>query len=130
MTEKETLNLHILLRKKYNLLTEMSEVTQRIGESIDRKDQVVLVKYLSERHGILHKLTVIQGEIKASYENESKDEIKRIKALLKGKGHGNDKEEALRKQALAVEEVYSQVVELDKRVNVRIAGKDSIYSHR
>lgn len=129
MTEKEILNIHVLLRKKYNLLSEMSEVTQHVAESIDRKDQVVLVKFLTERNGILHKLTLIQGEIKASYENESKEDIKHIKALIQGKGQGNDKEEALKKQAIANEELYRQVVELDKRVNMRIAGKDSIYSH-
>lgn len=128
MTDQETINLHVLIRKKYNLLREMEVMTQQIGESIDRKDQVVLVKMLAERHEILRKLAIIQEEINGSYENESKEEAKRIKNLIRGKGTGNEKEEALKKEAIATKEIYQQVVALDKRVNTRIAGKESIYS--
>ncbi len=130
MTEQETLKLHVLIRKKYNLLNETYDLTKHVAESIDRKDQVTLVRFLSEREEALRQLTLLKEEIDASYGNEAKPERKRIKALIQGKGEGNDnKEEALRKQAISTRELYDKVVELDKRVNVRIAGEDSVYRH-
>ena len=48
MTESELLDLTVLERKKYNYLNEALDLSQQMGEALDRADQVS-IQLLRER---------------------------------------------------------------------------------
>lgn len=128
MTEQETLAFHVLMRRKFNHLTDLLKVSQELGGSIDKKDQILVVKFLEERHGILWKLSENKDEISKALEEvlekDGRPERKRIRSLLHGRGEPlNKKEEALKAQSFEAEKLYQEVLELDQRLNRHLANQ-------
>lgn len=130
MTDSDLMAVHILVRKRYNLLSETLELSKQIGESMDRKDQVTMVKFLEERHESLRQLAILKAEVQTIMEGETAANRRHLKSILAGKAFETPKEEALMKQAIAATDLLKQVIQYDKRINTRIAGKDSMYNRR
>lgn len=129
MTEKEVLDVHILERRKFNLLTEVLDLSKQIGESMDRNDQVSLRMLLGMRQEPILKLSKLKEEIAQRLDAFPPEEKKHMREVLAGKTSSNKPEEALMNQALATEKLLSEVIVLDKRINKRIAGDQSIYAN-
>lgn len=128
MTDKTLIEVHILMRKRFNLLTEVFQLTQQMGDSIDRKDQVTMVSFMEERQEALRQLSLIREDVNEYLAQESQKDRIHLKKILAGKVSTNSKEEALKNQVLSSKELLRKIVELDKRLNQRVAGKDSMYN--
>lgn len=127
MTDKEIMDFHILERKKFNLLGDVFKQTEQIAESIDRTDQPTLVCFLEERQVTLYHLTELKKEMTAKIEESEEKEGDYLRLVLSGKQTNTKAEEALSKQVKDTQELLKRVIEIDKRVNLRIAGGKSVY---
>ncbi len=127
MTEKEILDIHILERKKFNLLSEVLDLSKQIGESIDRNDQVSLRMLLGMRQDPISQLEEIKANFGGILANLPSEESQHLRDILGGRASDNPAEEGLKKQAIATGQLLAQVIDLDKRINQRIAGDQSVY---
>lgn len=127
MTDKEVLDLHVLERRRYNLLLEVLQLSKDIGESIDRNDQISLRSLLVERHEPIEKLEGMKGCFANTLAELPPEEAKHLREVLGGRDSKTKAEEGLKNQANTNKELLDQVLTLDKKINQRIAGEDSIY---
>ncbi len=127
MTEKDVLDIHLLERKKYNLLLEVLDLSKQIGSGIDRNDQSAVRALFGMRQEPISSLEKIKAEMSDKLTALGSANAAHMRQVLAGKTSSTPAEERLMQQAVSTEELLSQVLVLDQRINKRIAGKDSVY---
>lgn len=124
---RELLDLAVLERKKYNELSEVLDLTQQLGEALDRNDPVSARMLVAMRHDPIRRLEEVD---KAAKERRRTlpDELKdRLEAILQGSPARSSEEKTFLEQAGKARSLLERVVELDRRVSLRMGGSDSFY---
>ncbi len=126
MTGNDWMELTVLERRKYNYLVEVMDVSRQLGEALDRNDQVSVKLLVAMRQEpILHlkELQTIIADRRSKIEDDS-----RLQALLDGAPPQIREETAYIDQVGIARRLLEQILVLDRRLNTRLAGKDSYYN--
>lgn len=124
---QELLDLAVLERKKYNDLNEVLDLTRQLGEALDRDDAVsarMLVALRSDPIRRLEEVDRAARERRAALPDDLRD---RLEALLHGSPARGGEESAFVEQAAKARGLLERVVELDRKVSLRMGGPDSFY---
>ena len=131
MTEKTVVDALVQMKRTGNLLNELEDLTQQIGQSIDRNDQVSLQMIIAMREEPLGKLQAADQAIRDQLELlTDKLEAAQLASMLNG---GPPADPGDRTQQLLCDQVASnnrrlkQIIELDQRLNQRLGREDSAY---
>lgn len=128
MTEKDLLDIHVLERKKFNLLKEVLDLSEQMGKAMDSNDETTFRMVLVLRHEPIEKLNQLKEGYRTQLKAMDNKDREYVKKLLANEITGsNDKEVALKNQAISTSELLEKVVALDTRINKRIAGEESVY---
>lgn len=127
MTDKDVLDIHVLVRRKFNLMSQVLDLSKQMGDSIDRNDESNLKKLFAERDEPIEKAKEVHEEIIQAVNGFRPKEVTHIWKVIAGEVHNTKAEEALQKQALATQNVTKEVLQLDERLNIRIFGQGSLY---
>jgi len=127
MTKSDWLDLAVLERKKYNLLSETMDLTRQLGETLDRNDEVSLRLLLSMRQEPILRLEEVKRAAGFKLESLLPEERERVSALASGSGPASEEERTYAEEAGRCRRLLERVLELDRRVNRRLTGKDSFY---
>lgn len=127
MIDKDVLDIHVLERRKYNLLAEILEFSEQMGAAMDRSDESTFRGVLAMRQEPIEKLEVLKAQIAEKMATLTKTEQEHLRKVLAGKTSSTKPEEALKLQAISTAEILEKVLVLDSRINKRIAGDDSVY---
>lgn len=127
MMRDDWLELTVLERKKYNYLTEVQDVTRQLAESLDRNDQVSARMLVAMRQDPIRQLAEVDNAEKLRLSTFSQEDQERAEALRRGKTPGEGGEQIFAEQAGKTRRLLEQVVELDRRTSVRMAGEHSFY---
>lgn len=127
MTRDEWLELTVLERKKYNYLTEIQDLTKQLAEALDRNDQVSARMLVAMRQDPIRHLEEVDKGEKARLSTFTEEERDRVKALGRGGPPQDDNERVYLEQAGKTRRLLEQVVDLDRRVSIRMAGEHSFY---
>lgn len=127
MTRNEWLELTVLERKKYNCLVELEDATKQLAEALDRNDQVSVRMLVAMRQDPLLKLEEAdQGEKHRRASFPEADQA-RIRTLLQEQAASGDGEDVFLEQAVKTRKLLERVVDLDRRISLRMAGDHSFY---
>lgn len=127
MTRDDWLELTVLERKKYNLLVEVQDMTRQLAETMDRNDQVAVRMMVAMRQDPIRHLAEVDSGEKARRAALPEEENQRVEALLKGGEPQGDEERGFMEQAGKTRRLLEQVVDLDRRISIRMAGDHSFY---
>ena len=127
MTAGVWMDLTVLERKKYNSLSEVLDLTRQLGESLDRNDQVAVRMLIAMRQDPLLHLEEAERTAKDRRRSLTEEEQRRIRSLLKGAEPQSGEERTFLDQAGKTRRLLERVVELDRRVSLRMAGGQSFY---
>ena len=127
MTAGVWMDLTVLERKKYNSLSEVLDLTRQLGESLDRNDQVAVRMIIAMRQDPLLHLEEAERTAKDRRRSLTEEEQRRIRSLLKGAEPQSSEERTFLDQAGKTRRLLERVVELDRRVSLRMAGGQSFY---
>lgn len=127
MTKDDWLELTVLERKKYNYLVELQDLTGQMAESLDRSDQVSVRMLVAMRQDPLRMLAEVDNSGKLRLAALPGEDRRRVEALLKEGRPGNDGERVFLEQAQKTRRLLEQVVAMDRRVSVKMAGENSFY---
>lgn len=127
MTRNDWLELTVLERKKYNCLVEVQDVTRQLAESLDRNDQVSTRMLVAMRQDPLLQLEEVDRGERQRKAGLPEEDRERIQALLRGDAPRYDGEDVFLEQAGKTRRLLEQVVELDRRISLRMAGDHSFY---
>lgn len=128
MTKSEWLDLTVLERKKYNLLSEVMDVSRQMGEALDRSDDVSVRMLVAMRQEPILRLEEIRQAAAAMLESLPPEDRERVGALREGAAPQGAEEEAYCTQAGSARRLLERVLELDQRLNRRLAGGSSFYT--
>lgn len=128
MTKGEWLDLTVLERKKYNLLSEVMDVSRQMGEALDRNDDVSVRMLVAMRQEPILRLEEVKQAVAARLEGLSPEDRERAGALREGAGPQGAEEEAYCAQAGSTRRLLERVLELDRRLSRRLAGDNSFYT--
>lgn len=131
MEEKAVMDALVQMKRTGNLLNELWDLTQQLGESIDRNDQVSTQMLIAMREEPLGKLQAADQALREQLEalREGEDRLA-LAAMLNG---GAPADPAQRAQVMLCEQVASnnrrlkQVMELDRALNQRLGREKSAY---
>ena len=131
MQEKAVMDALVQMKRTGNLLNELWDLTQQLGEAIDRNDQVSMQMIIAMREEPLGKLEDTDQALRDQLEALPEPEDSRdLAAMLNG---GPPAEPAQRTQQMLCEQVASnkrrlkQIVDLDRILNQRLAREKSAY---
>lgn len=128
MTKSEWLDLTVLERKKYNLLSEVMDVSQQMGEALDRSDDVSVRMLVAMRQEPILHLEEVRQAAAARLEGLAAEDRERVGALREGAAPQGTDEEAYCTQAGNARRLLERVLELDRRLSRRLAGENSFYA--
>lgn len=128
MTKGDWLDLTVLERRKYNCLSEVMDLSQQMGEALDRNDQVSVRMLLALRQDPILALEEVKRAINAKRAALTSEERERVSVLDGGDGPENTEEAAYAAQAGSARRLLERVVELDRRLSLRLGGKSSYYA--
>lgn len=128
MTGAEWMDLTVLERKKYNLLSEVMDVSRQMGEALDRSDDVSVRMLVAMRQEPILRLEEIRQAAAARLESLPPEDRERVGALREGAAPQGAEEEAYCTQAGSARRLLERVLELDQRLNRRLAGGSSFYT--
>ena len=77
MTKSDWLDLTVLERRKYNLLSEVMDLSQQLGEALDRNDDVSVRLLVSMRQDPILRLEEIKAAIGSKRNSMPPEEIGR-----------------------------------------------------
>ena len=127
MTQGDWLDLAVLERKKYNHLSEVMDLSQQMGEALDRNDQVSLRMLISLRQDPILQLEELQRAINIKRESLPDEDRERLSALLSGAAPQGEEETTYFNQTGSARRLLERIIQLDERLNRRMGGKDSFY---
>ena len=130
MTRSDWLDLTVLERKKYNLLVETMDLSQQLGEALDRSDDVSVRLLVSMRQDPILRLEEIKAAIGAKRDSMPPEEWERVNDLNGGAQPRDEDETVYLNQVGSVRRILERVLELDQRLNRRMAGDDSFYAQK
>lgn len=128
MTKSDWLDLTVLERQKYNHLSELMDLTRQLGEAMDRGDEVSVRILVSMRNDPLVSLEELKKATRLRTEALSGEERARVAELNGGASPEDENETLYVSQAGSARRLWERVVELDQRLNRRMAGEDSFYA--
>ena len=127
MTRDDWLELTVLEKKKYNHLVEIQDVTRQLAEGLDRNDQVSVRMLVAMRHDPIRLLAEVDNSGKMRMATMPEEDRKRIREVTGGAEPQDDGERVFQEHAGKTRRLLEQVVRLDQRVSVRMAGDNSFY---
>ncbi|MBD5133606.1 MAG: hypothetical protein HDT38_03900 [Clostridiales bacterium] len=131
MDEKTVMDALVQMKRTGNLLNELWDLTQQLGQSLDRRDQVSTEMLIAMREEPLAKLQAADQAIREQLEAlADREEAARLAAMLNS---SKPADPAQRSQVMLCEQVasnrrrLSQVIELDRALNQRMGREKSAY---
>lgn len=127
MTRDDWLELTVLERKKYNYLVEVQDVTRQLAESLDRNDQVSTRMLVAMRHDPIRQLAEVDSGSKTRTAALAQEDRALVAAVRRGEEPQDDGQRVYAEQAGKTRRLLEQVVDLDRRLSLRMAGEHSFY---
>ena len=127
MTKRDWLDLAVLARKQYNCLSEVWDLSQQLGEAMDRNDSVSVRMLIGMRQEPLQKLQELQQAVGLRKESLSPEGRERVTALDLGAAPQGEEETTYFNQTGSARRLLERIIQLDERLNRRMGGKDSFY---
>ena len=131
MDEKTVMDALVQMKRIGNLLNELWDLTQQLGQSIDRNDQVSTQMLIAMREEPLGKLQAADQALRDQLEAlPNRDTARQLASMLNG---GQPVELSQQTQVMLCEQVASnnrrlkQIMALDKALNQRLGRENSAY---
>ena len=131
MDEKAIMDALVQVKRTGNLLNELWDLTQQLGQALDRSDQVSIQMLIAMREEPLGKLLAADQALRDQLEAlPNREDAAALAAMLNG---GPPADTAQRPQVMLCEQVGSnhrrlkQVRELDRVLNQRLGRENSAY---
>lgn len=128
MEQARLLDTHIQLRRVYNLLGEVMDLSRQLAEALDRNDSISAQMLLAMRGEPIKQLDDTRETIRRQIDAVPAEEREHFRALLNGKAAAAPEEQSFAEQVAANARLLKQVQELDKALSAKIARGNSVYN--
>jgi GTP cyclohydrolase III len=128
MDQHRLMDALVLSKRIGNLLHETMDLSQQLAQALDRNDSVTVRMIMNMREEPIGKLKTADQALRELQDSISDpEERKHLTALLRGEDSPQEKEHILASQSRSNARQLKQVLELDRRLNQKIAREKSVY---
>ena len=127
MEQAKLMDTHVQLRRIYNLLGNVLDLTQQMAEAVDRNDSVSAEMLLSMRGEPLRQIMQAREAIERQLEAALPQDREYLRGLLNGASASGALEKSLADQVAMNGRLLKQVQELDKALNLKMTREQSVY---
>lgn len=128
MEQATILDAHVQVRRMYNLLTEVQDLTLQMAQSLDRNDAVATQMLLDMRQAPLQKMAQAREALLLQLEELNQEDSAHLRSILNGGTAISPEEKRLADQVAMNSRLMQQVQALDRQVNQKITRDKSIYN--
>ncbi len=128
MEQTKILDAHVQMRRMYNLLTEVQDLTIQMAQSLDRNDAMVTQMLLEMREEPLRKMAQAREALLQQLEELSQEDSNRLRLILNGGAGVSPEEKRLADQVAMNSRLMEQVKILDRQINQKITRDKSVYN--
>lgn len=128
--QTKLMDTHVQVRKVYNLLGEILDLSQQLAQAVDREDQISVQMLLAMREEPIRKLLLTRQAIQQQLASASQEDAQRLRALLDGSPAKTSQEEPLAKQVAANIRLLKRVQEMEQPLNQKICRDKSMFPGR
>lgn len=121
------MDAHVQTKRIYNLLNEVMDISRQMAEAVDRDDRVAIQMLVAMREEPIKKLRVAQQALAQQQAALAPEQAARLGQLLNGAEAASEAERPLAAQVSSNRRFLSQVLELDRVLNRKLAREESIY---
>ena len=117
-------------QKQYRIMTELGHLTGELESAIQANDRVSIQLVLEMRQQAIHEMEACRRGVIILIDSIPVEHRGHIKGLLSKADDdipGNAQEELLREKSYKVYEIVRHVIEMDRKLSLKTAGKDSFY---
>lgn len=114
-------------KKRFNALTEVYDLTTQLAGALDREDQTSFSLVLAMRQEpllLLQEIAQNLAQVQASAAHENRE---RLAGLLRGHPGESADEAPLAEQIAQNRRLLTRIIDLDRRISLKLGGEDSIY---
>ena len=127
MEASTLMDAHVQVKRIYNLLNEIMDVSRQMAEAMDRDDQVAIQMLVSMREDPVRKLRVVRQALEEQRDALDPEPARRLSQLLNGAEAETEAEQPLTAQVGANRRLLDQLLELDQVLNRKLTREQSIY---
>lgn len=120
------------MQNKYQCIIEIERITREVGESLSRNDRTSVQLLLGMRQEEMDKADINERNIKCLILALPSAKAAQVRDWLKGNNAHKPVSpvaEKLVERGKSFQLVMKRVVEMDRHISTRLAGKDSYYNH-
>lgn len=128
MEPAKILDAHVQVRRMYNLLTEVQDLTVQIAQSLDRNDSVSTQMLIAMREEPLRKMAQAREALLQQLDSLSQEDAPRLRSILNGGAAVTPEEKRLADQVAMNSRLMEQVKVLDCQINRKITRDQSVYN--
>lgn len=129
MDEKLLMDALVHMKRMGNLLNEIHDLSRELAGALERNDQVSAEMLIAMRQDPINQMEETDQALRDRlYSVQDAGERAHLAGLLNGTAQPEPVEQMLAEQVAANRRRLSQVLELDKRLNLRMAREKSVYS--
>lgn len=128
MEQTKLMDIHVQVRKIYNLLGEVMDLSQQLVQAVDRDDQVSVQMLLAMREEPIRKILLAQQAVKQQLTALPPEEAQYLHALLSGSPARTAQEEPLARQIATNLRLLQRVQEMEKPLNQKICRDKSVFT--
>ena len=136
MIEEYVSKLTKLMKKKYEKMVEIENITKDIEEALKRNDKVSTDMFMKMRLEVMTEVDGIDGEIYQNIQGGDENQYHYLRNLIRVETQQQamdtefEDEKMLMLVSLRVRNVLKNIIEKDKIMNQRLLGKDSFYAKK
>ncbi|HIT87324.1 MAG TPA: hypothetical protein IAB62_06180 [Candidatus Coprocola pullicola] len=136
MIEEYVSKLTKLMKKKYEKMVEIENITKDIEEALKRNDKVSTDMFMKMRLEVMTEVDGIDGEIYEIIQGGDENQYHYLRNLIRVETQQQamdtefEDEKMLMLVSLRVRNVLKNIIEKDKIMNQRLLGKDSFYAKK
>lgn len=108
-------------------LIEVADVTRRIAEAVERRDEMSARMLIDEREDPVRELRELEEGIRTYLLEVPETEAIRLNELLRGGEPETEDEKPLAEQTAQFRRILESVAGVDKQLSLRLGGSQSFY---
>ena len=128
MEQARILDAHVQVRRMYNLLAEVQDLTVQIAQSLDRNDPVATQMLVAMREEPIRKMAEAREALLQQLESLAQEDALRLRSILNGGAAETPAEQRLADQVGMNSRLMEQVKTLDCQINRKITRDKSVYN--
>ena len=128
MEQTKILDAHVQVRRMYNLLVEVEDLTIQMAQSLDRNDSVSVQMLMTMREEPIRKMAQAREALLQQLEQLGQEDGLHLRAILNGGAASDPVEKRLADQVAMNNRLMERVKGLDCQVNRKITRNKSVYN--